>query len=44
MNRDQQVYETARRIYLSTDSDIIRHVMENVIVELLRKGVRPCHR
>lgn|GEM_PF-2345504 len=41
--QDQLSYERIRRIYLNTNSEIIRHVMEGALVQLLRKGVRPCH-
>jgi hypothetical protein len=42
-NQDQAAYETLRKLYLSTKSDIMRHVVENAMIQLLRKGVRPCH-
>jgi len=42
--QDQLSYERIRKIYLNTDSMIIRHVMEGALVQLLKKGVRPeCH-
>lgn len=41
-HQDRITYETARRIYLNTNSMAVRHVIENVLVHLLRKGVRPC--
>ena len=41
-NQDQAAYETLRKLYLSTKSDIMRHVVENAMIQLLRKGVRPC--
>ena len=41
--QDQAAYETLRKIYLNTKSDIMRHVAEGAMVQLLRKGVRPCH-
>lgn len=42
--QDQAAYETLRRLYLNTHSDIIRHVAETAMVMLLQKGVRPpCH-
>jgi len=42
--QDQAAYETLRRIYLNTESMIMRHVAENAMVQLLRKGVQPCHK
>lgn len=38
----QAIYEIARKIYLETGDPVVRHVMENVLVRLLRKGVKPC--
>ena len=31
-NQDQAAYETLRKLYLNTDSDIMRHVAENALV------------
>lgn len=36
-------YETARITYLNTTNMEVRHLMENVMVRLLRKGVKPRH-
>lgn len=41
-NQDQAAYETLRKLYLSTKSDVMRHVAETALVMLLRKGVKPC--
>lgn len=40
--QDQAAYETLRKIYLYTKSDAMRHVAENAMIQLLRKGVKPC--
>lgn len=40
--QDQAAFETLRKIYANTRSMIIRHVVENAMIQLLRKGVRPC--
>ena len=42
--QNQLAYETLRKLYLNTESDIMRHVAECALVQLLRKGVRPCHK
>lgn len=40
--QDEAAYKTLRQLYLNTRSDAIRHVAENALVYLLRKGVKPC--
>jgi len=40
--QDQLAYETLRKIYVNTESMIMRHVAENAMTQLLRKGVQPC--
>ena len=42
--QDQLAYETLRKLYLNTQSDVMRHIAENALVQLLRKGVHPCHK
>ena len=42
--QNQIAYETLRKLYLNTESDIMRHVAECALVQLLRKGVQPCHK
>ena len=41
--QDYLAYECARLTYLSTENMAVRHIMENVMVRLLRKGVKPTH-
>jgi hypothetical protein len=41
--QDYLAYECARLTYLDTENMAVRHVMENVMVRLLRKGVKPAH-
>jgi len=41
--QDYLAYESARLTYLDTENMAVRHVMENVMVRLLRKGVKPTH-
>ena len=41
--QDYLAYECARLTYLDTENMAVRHVMENVMVRLLRKGVKPTH-
>ena len=43
-NQDQAAYETLRQLYLTTKSDVMRHVAETALIMLLKKGVKPCHR
>ena len=42
--QDIEVYETLRKIYINTESETVRHVVENAMVFLLRGGVKPCQR
>lgn len=42
--QDQRIYEQCRQMYLNTDSDIIRHVAEGAMIQLLKRGVQPCHK
>ncbi len=40
--QDEVAYKVLCQLYLNTRSDVIRHIAENALVQLLRKGVKPC--
>lgn len=40
---DERIYEAARQVYLNTEHMGVRHIVEKLMVEMLRRGVKPCY-